>query len=96
MPFARVPAIRPSGFWMTLKTRIVWLRIASIFGFVPYGVVANFSIVSTAASTPSYSLPWMPPWMNTGTLTSSPRRRSSFCAAIGSRSISERTPSQPR
>ena len=38
LPFARVPATRPSGFWMTLKTRMTWLRMSSNFGFTPYGV----------------------------------------------------------
>ena len=94
LPLARVPATRPSGFWIGLKTRIAWLRIASIFGSVPYGVVAYFSIVSIAASTPSNSLPWMPPWMKTGTLMRLPKWRASDCAAIGERSISARTVSQ--
>ena len=37
-PFARVPAIRPSGFWIGLKTMIDWSRIWSTSGSVPYGV----------------------------------------------------------
>ena len=62
LPFSRMPFTRPSGFWITLKTRIELLRISSTLGSSPYGVVAYFSITSIAESTPSYSLPWMPPW----------------------------------
>ena len=69
LPFARVPATRPSGFWITLKMTTAPSRIASTSGSVPYGVVARRSIVRMFASTPSYSFPWMAPWMKSGTLT---------------------------
>ena len=61
LPFARVPATRPSGFWMTLKTRMTWLRMSSNFGFAPYGVVASSLMSCMFDSTPSYSFPWMAP-----------------------------------
>ena len=72
LPFARVPATRPSGFWITLKTTTAPSRILSTSGSVPYGVVARRSMMRMFESTPSYSLPWMAPWMKSGTLTSSP------------------------
>ena len=76
MPFARVPAMRPSGFWITLKTSTAWSSQASTWGSSPYGVVATRSIVRMTASVPSYSLPWMLPWMKIGTFRS---RRSISC-----------------
>ena len=63
LPFARVPATRPSGFWITLKTTTAPSRIWSTSGSVPYGVVASRSMMRMFESTPSYSLPWMAPWM---------------------------------
>jgi hypothetical protein len=71
-PFARVPATRPSGFWSILMSRITWSRTASTSGSVPYGVSAIRSITRIAASTLSYSFPWIAAWMKTGTLTSFP------------------------
>ena len=62
LPFGRRPTTRPSGFWITLKMTTAPSRIASTSGSVPYGVVARRSIVRMFASTPSNSLPWMPPW----------------------------------
>ena len=44
-------------------------------------------------STPSYSFPWMLPWMKSGTLTRSRQARSCRCAAAGLR---ERLPAQRR
>ncbi len=63
LPFARWPAMRPSGFWIGLNSTIAWSRIWSTSASVPYGVVASFSISCIEASTPSYSSPWIPPWM---------------------------------
>ena len=63
LPFPRVPATRPSGFWITLKMTIAPSRIASTSGSVPYGVVASRSMSRMFESTPSNSFPWMLPWM---------------------------------
>ena len=84
LPFARVPATRPSGFWITLKMTTAPSRILSTSGSVPYGVVASFSMIRMFESTPSYSLPWIAPWMKSGTLTSSPKVASCACAHAGS------------
>ena len=54
---------------MTLKSTTLWSRTASTSGSAPYAVVASRSSVSKTASTPSYSLPWMPAWTYNGTLT---------------------------
>ena len=91
MPLVRVPTIRPSGFWMTLKTSTAWSSQASTCGSSPYGVVATRSIVRMTASVPSYSLPWMLPWMKIGTFSSrcaisSFARRGLRCARAVTRS----------
>ena len=90
LPFARVPATRPSGFWITLKTRMTWSRMSSNFGFAPYGVVASSSMSCMFDSTPSYSFPWIAPFTKTGTLISSPHFSRSSCARAGSSSAMPR------
>ena len=94
LPFARVPATRPSGFWMTLKTTMTWLRMSSTSGFTPYGVLASSLMSCMLDSTPSYSFPWMAPFTKTGTLTSSPHdsRRSCACAGFVEREATELDP----
>ena len=91
LPFARIPATRPSGFWITLKSTTELSRISSTTGSSPLGVVASVSIVRMFASTPSYSLPWIPPWMKSGTLTWPSDLLRVFWALAGFVSASRRT-----
>ena len=91
LPFCRMPATRPSGFWIGLKMTIRWSRIRSTSASVPYGVSASFSISCIEASTPSNSFPWIPPWMKMGILKSRLFLRNDpiwLCAYVGSLSAS--------
>lgn len=65
LAFARVPAIRPSGFAVTLKYTRLWARRSAV---APSFAVASFSISLREASVPSHSLPWMLLLKKTGVL----------------------------
>lgn len=65
LPLARVPAIRPSGFAVTLRM----IRLVDSSFFVRLSLAfASSSMSFRAASVPSHSLPWMLLLMKTGVL----------------------------